>query len=604
MASISASVGRNCVNAGTDVRTVRKLLNQNRHLLAPYADLPETDSADEELFARIETYQTRLVTLAPKPDGRVDPNGATISKLNTNAKDLPQKIPLFPLFVRPAASYYGGARYCGAPRPGGRRHAGCDLLAPVGTKIRAMDDGKVIQKPYHFYKGTLALEIDHGGYVARYGEISRAAPGLDVAGANVKKGDVIGYVGKLTSSSMLHLELYSKASTGSLTGQGPYKRRADLMNPGPFLDAASMEPTDEKEPLAFDTATGRVGPRVTGGLNLRKAAKVDAQSITRLETGSVFKILRRVEGGQYTAFEQVRTDWFEIETDTTKGFVAAYYVDVQRQTGRVNNKVTTSVAFRGSAKPDGKAIAALQAGTTVLVVAQVAGGEYAADGNMRSDWLSVEYAGRRGFLAAYFVDIVNVHTEPATHDKNSNKLLFEYSPKGASDKTAKQDGLPEKGIHGVAASEAMAKVDRQRVMKYKQHFINAGKEMNLPPALLAAIASRESRGGAALKNGYGDHGHGFGLMQIDDRSWAAEIHEGPFGYAHILQATEILRGKLDQVSLQFESLTDAGELQTAVSRYNGGKRRPAPSSDIGTTGGDYSEDVWARALYYAREETW
>ena len=35
------------------------------------------------------------------------------------------------------------------------------------------------------------------------------------------------------------------------------------------------------------------------------------------------------------------------------------------------------------------------------------------------------------------------------------------------------------------------------------------------PALIGAFASRESRAGAALdKNGYGDHGRAYGLLQV------------------------------------------------------------------------------------------
>jgi hypothetical protein len=45
-------------------------------------------------------------------------------------------------------------------------------------------------------------------------------------------------------------------------------------------------------------------------------------------------------------------------------------------------------------------------------------------------------------------------------------------------------------------------------------------------------------------------------------------------------------------------------LQAAVSRYNGGHGLLPPRSDEGTTGGDYMNDVWARARYYAEEEDW
>lgn len=187
-----------------------------------------------------------------------------------------------------------------------------------------------------------------------------------------------------------------------------------------------------------------------------------------------------------------------------------------------------------------------------------------------------------------------------------NAILNEFEPAGASDRTARQDRLPERGIRGVAASEAMARTDRARVMRHKEKFKEAGRRFGLAPALLAAVASRESRGGAILDaRGEGDNGHGFGLMQVDDRSGAPAVREGgPAGQPHINQATGILRDKLDGVRQRFPGLSAVEQLEAAVSRYNGGRGLPPPDSDRGTTGGDYMNDVWARAKFYAHVESW
>jgi murein DD-endopeptidase MepM/ murein hydrolase activator NlpD len=69
---------------------------------------------------------------------------------------------LFPLRKRPAYSYKDGGREFGACRSGcSRLHAGCDLLAPKGTEVLAIDNGTVIQGPYHFYDVVYALEVKH-----------------------------------------------------------------------------------------------------------------------------------------------------------------------------------------------------------------------------------------------------------------------------------------------------------------------------------------------------------------------------------------------------------------------------------------------------------
>lgn len=195
-------------------------------------------------------------------------------------------------------------------------------------------------------------------------------------------------------------------------------------------------------------------------------------------------------------------------------------------------------------------------------------------------------------------------TQPATDapGANPNAILNLFESIGASAKTAKQDHLPG----GVTSSEKMAQFDRSKVMLHKANFELAARLFDLPPALLAAIASRESRGGAVLDSkGEGDGGHGFGIMQVDNRNpFPIKRDGGPAGQSHINQATEILRNKLKAISQNFAELSEVEQLEMAVSRYNGGKGLKPPNSDTGTTGGDYMNDVWARARFYARVEDW
>ena len=143
---------------------------------------------------------------------------------------------LFPLAHIPQPDWRGGARYYGAPR-GGRRHAGCDLLAPPGTAIYAISDGVLVRGPYEFtgppkYPLTHAVEIRHGDILIRYCEI---APGSYCGGLTPTAGQRIAQVGAL---EMLHFEVYTNgASSASLTNRGnmPYQRRSDGTDPAPYL---------------------------------------------------------------------------------------------------------------------------------------------------------------------------------------------------------------------------------------------------------------------------------------------------------------------------------------------------------------------------------
>ena len=143
----------------------------------------------------------------------------------------------FPLPFVPQLSYHSGGRRYGAPRDGGRLHAACDLIAPEGTEIFAVDNGVIAAGPYMFYHGTYALEVRHGNFTIRYCEIRGAAPGIR-PGVNVIQGQVIAYVGRMLRDSMLHFEMYDGSASGALTQRGnpPYQRRRDLIDPTSYLD--------------------------------------------------------------------------------------------------------------------------------------------------------------------------------------------------------------------------------------------------------------------------------------------------------------------------------------------------------------------------------
>jgi len=175
---------------------------------------------------------------------------------------------------------------------------------------------------------------------------------------------------------------------------------------------------------------------------------------------------------------------------------------------------------------------------------------------------------------------------------NPNAILSKYHPTGASAATARQDGLPA----GVASSHKMARTDLPKIKKYADEFAAAGKKHGLPPALLAAIASRESRGGSALDSrGFGDHGNGFGLMQVDKRFHA--LKGGPYSAAHIDQAAGILKSYQNQIKAKHPDWPPEQQLRGAVAAYNSGvgNVQTLKGMDVGTTGNDYSNDVWARA---------
>ncbi|KGL91749.1 Lysozyme g, partial [Charadrius vociferus] len=168
---------------------------------------------------------------------------------------------------------------------------------------------------------------------------------------------------------------------------------------------------------------------------------------------------------------------------------------------------------------------------------------------------------------------------------------------GASEATAKPEGL---SYAGVTASETIARKDLRNMEKYRDKITKVGNSKCIDPAVIAGIISRESHAGTVLKDGWGDHGNGFGLMQVDKRyhntvgSWDSE--------EHLAQGAEILCDMVTAMEKKFPTWTKEQQLKAAISAYNAGPKNVQTYNrmDIGTTHNDYANDVVARAKFYKR----
>ncbi|XP_047220552.1 lysozyme g-like isoform X2 [Girardinichthys multiradiatus] len=166
---------------------------------------------------------------------------------------------------------------------------------------------------------------------------------------------------------------------------------------------------------------------------------------------------------------------------------------------------------------------------------------------------------------------------------------------GASWETSQQDKL---GYSGVQASEKMAQMDSGRMENYKSEINRVGSKLGIDPDLIAAIISRESRAGNTLQNGWGDHQNAWGLMQVDIRyndkkgNWNSE--------EHLHHATGILVHFITRIQSKFPNWNKEQQLKGGIAAYNmgDGNVHSYENVDAHTTGGDYSNDVVARAQWY------
>ncbi len=93
----------------------------------------------------------------------------------------------------------------GAPRSGGRRHQGVDMLAPTGTPLQAVIGGFASHRSNRLGGITISLQGDNGN---RYYYAHLA--GYEGLGGRVEQGQIIGYVGdtgNATGVPHLHFEI-------------------------------------------------------------------------------------------------------------------------------------------------------------------------------------------------------------------------------------------------------------------------------------------------------------------------------------------------------------------------------------------------------------
>ncbi|MGE4242653.1 MAG: M23 family metallopeptidase [Ramlibacter sp.] len=117
---------------------------------------------------------------------------------------------------------------------GERRHEALDIMAPRGTRVVAVDDGRIAKLFTSVPGGLTIYHFDPAGNLAYYyAHLDRYADGLK-EGMTVRRGDTLGYVGTSGNARMdaphLHFAVFRL---------GPEKQwwKGQPVNPYPALSA-------------------------------------------------------------------------------------------------------------------------------------------------------------------------------------------------------------------------------------------------------------------------------------------------------------------------------------------------------------------------------
>ncbi len=201
-----------------------------------------------------------------------------------------------------------------------------------------------------------------------------------------------------------------------------------------------------------------------------------------------------------------------------------------------------------------------------------------------------------------------------------NKKLLEVINAVDPQPAGKKPGGIRRSESDAAYAESLERITKHDL---KAKFERLGDKYGVPPALIAGIASRESEMGRTTKQsgkyaGWGDFRNGeyngFGIIQVD--KYKAPIPGLPkilqeacgkkpldqYAEESIEWGVQSFLTKLKEVKENNPQLSEANQIATAMSKYNGGYKNPKvvyPKNDLKTTGHDYANDALVRTRWFA-----
>jgi murein DD-endopeptidase MepM/ murein hydrolase activator NlpD len=213
------------------------------HLNAEHAGLPAgTDIVVGYTDVAAEARLAPLLKQASRPDDQVKPSVKPEKEKKGKRRPLLPPVRQIPFNVFPkltAGGYvfpvYGAASYTntfGAPRADTGWHHGEDIFAPLGAPVLAVANGIVYSVGWNDIGGLRLWLQDLQGNEFYYAHLSAYSP-LAVNGAQVRAGDVLGFMGNTGDAESTPYHLHFEIHPVSLLYQG----YDGAVAPYPYLNA-------------------------------------------------------------------------------------------------------------------------------------------------------------------------------------------------------------------------------------------------------------------------------------------------------------------------------------------------------------------------------
>ncbi len=205
----------------------RRLAEQQAAEAARRAAAEAQRAAEQQRAAEVQQAEharvAALAAAAPAADDTAQPPAAVGGSPAPEQRlvEQPATAPASPGMICPVRGATAYSDTWGAPRPGGRRHEGVDMISPKGTALVAVADGDA-----EFWtngQGALGVSLSaDNGTRYYYGHLSA----YEGSGGRVSAGQVIGYVGSTGATTVNHLHFEVHPGGGAPVNPTPYVRNA------------------------------------------------------------------------------------------------------------------------------------------------------------------------------------------------------------------------------------------------------------------------------------------------------------------------------------------------------------------------------------------
>ncbi|XP_065321038.1 lysozyme g-like [Gordionus sp. m RMFG-2023] len=195
------------------------------------------------------------------------------------------------------------------------------------------------------------------------------------------------------------------------------------------------------------------------------------------------------------------------------------------------------------------------------------------------------------------------HSDNYQRSKNHNDIMNNIDPYYFPDLTQKDKGFSNRN----RLSNTLIREDVVFLNKHQSNIKHSVKGSGIDPALIAALISKQSRGGRDLdSSGYGVFTKNYGLLQINPKNYG--ITGGPTSLEHLRQGVKMMNENLNTVLIGDKSGMTKEEIIKATlalwgeGQKNGKRKREVKVKDLLKSRENkvFANDVIIRTLYLKR----